>query len=292
MAISLYPRTTDVMGPSEFLDHAARHVDPESDESIVAAADALAMLSNNRTFLVDFVNDYLRAEVLGSGHGFYSMQSALLGQTEDGIFKLRANFWAPVRTSGRAGEDEAALLSYQLAHDHNFPFLTVGYHGPGYETVIYEYDAQSTTGYPGEQVGLTFLERTTLDCSKVMFFRPSKDIHIQLPPQSFSVSLNLLVHRKDNPLIPQYVFDVKRELITGFVDSIDNLRVKFIEVAGKFHNAEMIDLLRETAREHRCMRTRSTAIRKLLQIDRGDMDRTLALARTLPAHLQPAEPHA
>lgn len=286
MAITLFPETTEQMTPVEFLDHVARHVDPYSDESIMSASHALAKLARNRSFLVDFVNSYLLAEAGGPRSGFYSMQSALLGQTDDGVFKLRANFWAPVRTSGRAARDEAALLSYELAHDHNFPFLTIGYFGPGYDTLIYEYDKSTVAGYEGERVELRFLEKARLEVNKVLFFRPSTDIHIQLPPKSFSISLNLLVHRKDNPLIPQYVFDVERGNIAGFVDSIDNLRIKVLQLAGHVFDADTPDLLREIAKTHRCVRTRHMALRSLALASPEAKEQVMAMARDLPEHLR------
>lgn len=271
MAITLFPVVAgESITPEEFMTYVAENVDPYDDDSIIGAATMLAKLNNNRDFLTDFFHRYLEGAQSGRTGGFYSLQSALLGQTRDGMFKLRANFWMPPRTSGAAKKEEEALLAYHLPHDHNFPFLTIGYAGVGYQTDIYEYDRNKIEGRPGEITDLRFLERTRLSQGKVIYFRPSKDVHSQIAPESFSISLNLLVHRQENPLIGQFIFDPASKAIVDHVDSVDNLRVDYIGVAAAFNDARSRTLLHAIAAGHRCRRTRDAAARTLHRIDTGE----------------------
>src|SRR3546814_8782480 len=81
---------------------------------------------------------------------------------------------------------------YGKAHDHNFSFLTVGYMGPGYWSEYYEYDYANVAGYVGEKVNLRYIEKSKLDEGKVMLYRIHRDVHLQLPADEMSVSLNIM----------------------------------------------------------------------------------------------------
>jgi hypothetical protein len=62
---------------------------------------------------------------------------------------LRANFW-PAREDPVVRASGPAAFFYDLPHDHNFPFLTYGYLGPGYWSDYFEYDVDALAGVPGE----------------------------------------------------------------------------------------------------------------------------------------------
>ena len=58
-------------------------------------------------------------------------------------FLVRANFWTPQPEAEVAREIHSRVNSvYRIVHNHSFPFVTVGYWGPGYATDIYEVDAE------------------------------------------------------------------------------------------------------------------------------------------------------
>ena len=99
-------------------------------------------------------------------------------------------------------------FSYNIAHDHNFSFLTVGYLGPGYETDIYEYDYDSVEGYVGEKVEMQFLEKVRFAAGMAMYYRASRDLHIQHPPSEMTIPLNLLIQPPEVRLREQYEFDL------------------------------------------------------------------------------------
>ena len=65
-------------------------------------------------------------------------------------------------------------LSTGSPHDHNFEFLTIGYHGPGYRSDHYEVDPQTIVGVVGEKVVLTPKGSSTLAPGQVM--------HLSRPP--------------------------------------------------------------------------------------------------------------
>lgn len=123
----------------------------------------------------------------------------MLHRTEH--YFLRAAVWTP--PAGRKGEE---IFFYEDPHDHNFSLLTLGYEGPGYETVLFEYDHEKVVGDVGEAVDVRFLERTRLARGRVMFYRDSKDIHVQFPSEDFSISINVIV--PNMKMNRQYSFDM------------------------------------------------------------------------------------
>lgn len=206
-----------------------RVIDPEKGDAIaldelVAALDAepgdladegrlatfgplLARLARNRDFLAGHAIAELKARHrIDSNIGGYGAQVLML-RPANGRYVLRANFWpaeqdAVVRASG------TAPFFYHHAHDHNFSFLTVGYAGPGYWSDYYEYDVDQVIGVPGEKVDLRFVERARLDPGKVLLYRARRDVHVQLPPDAFSVSLNILAADPAQVWRDQFRFDI------------------------------------------------------------------------------------
>jgi hypothetical protein len=138
------------------------------EDDLDASARMMRRLANNRRFLVERLNEELAAlDNLKSfqSNNLYTPQVFLLHA--DPSFFVRVCVWEPLRK--RPGE---TLFFYESAHDHNFSFMTVGYHGSGYRTEIAEYDPATLLGYVDEPVPMRFLEETTLPLGKVMFFQP------------------------------------------------------------------------------------------------------------------------
>ena len=152
-----------------------------------------------------------------------------------------------------------------MPHDHNFDFMTVGYHGSGYRTEIYEYDYDRVCGYPGEKIDLRFLENTRLGRGKVMFYRKSKDVHIQHPPESLSISLNLMLRCPNQHTRQQYEFDIEQSRIKNFLSGDISLRVSIIEMAAELGGVASLEILDEISRKHACERSRKAAFTGLLR---------------------------
>lgn len=207
------PGDGDAISVDELVDILADHpVDVRDEDAFASIGPWLARLSRNRTFLAELAVAELKQRCRGQAAGNAYGAQVLLLRPPDGRFVLRANFWpAPgdraLRAAGRAA------FFYDLPHDHNFPFLTVGHHGPGYWSDYYTYDVDAVSGVPGTHAGLRFVERAKLDPGKLMLYRMRRDVHVQLPPDAFSVSLNILGYDAAQPWLDQYRFDIRGDTI-------------------------------------------------------------------------------
>ncbi|MBB3033210.1 transposase [Alteriqipengyuania lutimaris] len=193
--------------------------DPRDEDSLGHAAQALARLAANRTFL----GDLLIAQIAGESDGqatAYGPQAIMLAGPRNGWF-LRANIW-PARADPAFEASGAASFVYGLPHDHNFDFLTVGYFGPGYVSDYYEYDYESVHGQPGEAVDLRFMERSALSEGRVLHYRAHRDVHCQHPPASLSVSLNICSAHPAQGWFDQYRFDLEKGEIAGVLNASAN----------------------------------------------------------------------
>jgi hypothetical protein len=210
MPLDLTCDTDEVIGLDEYVDHIAA-TDLTDRDAILATAPKLRALANDRRFLLDLIVQQV-LDRRREGRAFvqrYTPNVFVLAHRK-GYF-VRAIIWPPATHALTDGEKQ--VFSFELPHDHNFDFMTVGYQGPGYETDLFEYDIKDVVGYPGEQVNLVPKGRWQLAPGRVWFFRRGIDVHTQLPPPATSISLNLLL---DPPCVTaQYQFDVERGTILG-----------------------------------------------------------------------------
>jgi hypothetical protein len=187
--------------------------DYRDEENFASFGEALKKLANNRSFLADLMIQELKDRCDDQlRDNQYSAQVVLLHRAKDYI--VRANFWPALKDSviRHSGTDP---FLYGVPHDHNFSFLTVGYLGSGYWSDYYEYDYGAVAGYPGEPVDLRFIERARLDLGKVMLYRAHRDVHLQLPADDMSVSLNILEISTTSAFRDQYKFDVEQSCIAS-----------------------------------------------------------------------------
>lgn len=259
----------------DYVDYIASSVDITDSDSVLASAGALRALANNRSFLTRRVNEELADWTTFQQQNRYTAQILTLA-VRDG-FLVRANIWAPP-TGGREWEQD--LLSYEVPHDHNFSFLTVGYLGSGYRTKIWEYDPGRVTGYPGERVDLTFLEHTSLPVGKVMYYRASRDVHSQEHPSELSVSLNLMLNGPEAMWGSQYFFDTEASTITSFTQNPTGRRVMLCDLAGWVGDGRTVNLLENLAGQHPAPRIRWSAYSALLTLENDDQQDILAVAMT------------
>jgi hypothetical protein len=251
--------TTEKISIEECFAGAIDAIDPACVDSIVAFSPQIKKLSNNRTAisqaLCEYLKDYSSVEYGGVN---YSPNSFILSPAHPN-FVIRANIWLPLCADAERRVFEANLFAYHRAHNHNFHFLTVGHHGPGYATDIYAYERASIAGYLNEPVEMTHLEHTSLTPGKVMFYEAGKDIHSQYPSASASVSLNLVVVSEEDRLHDQYFFDTKKSTICGYSDTLATKRVSLLRFAACVADANTIDVLSSIAVTHPCHRTRLQA---------------------------------
>ena len=195
---------------------AERGFDPADEDSLLAAARDLRQLGNDSAFLGDILIDELKRRCEPDPEATaYGPQTLILARPGAQVF-LRANIWPSpdehvLRASG------AAPFYFDVPHDHNFSFLTLGYFGPGYWSDYYEYDFENVAGFAGEAVDLRFVERSRLEHGKLMLYRAHRDVHVQHPADAMSVSLNVMHMAPHQGWFDQYRFDVKNNRIAAIL---------------------------------------------------------------------------
>lgn len=221
--------------------------DPSQEESLENTAFWLRKLTNNRTFLGDMLIDQLKADSRNSPiDSGYSPQAIVLSPRCGDVF-LRANIW-PSEQDQCFHASGAKTFVYGVPHDHNFSFLTSGYIGPGYQSDYYEYDYGSVAGYAGEKPELKFIERSALSEGKMMLYRAHLDIHSQIPPESLSVSLNVMHVDPAQHWFDQYGFDLDSGEITKVLSP--NSTEVFMRVAIATGHQDALDLAEQFGRSH------------------------------------------
>ncbi len=240
--------------------------DPNAEESLLHGAKWLRRLGNDRDFLANIMLAELKdpqgGEEDASAYGAQVIMLSPLG----GEFFLRANFW-PSRDEYSYRASGQSAFSYELPHDHNFDFLTLGYFGPGYASDYYEYDYEAVEGVVGEKAGLRFVERATLDPGRLLHYRAHLDVHSQLPPESLSVSLNIMHAGGAQGWLDQYSFDVGKDELARVI-SPGGSEI-FLRVAVGLGGEEARDLADQFARHHTSDRMRLSA----LEAQAGVLDR-------------------
>lgn len=155
---------------------------------------------------------------------------------------IRANVWKPIS----ALEESIEGFRYDICHDHNFDILTIGYFGPGYRARMYEYEENEVVGLLGERINMIPKGEITLSKNRVFLYRAKKDIHIQLPPESLSISLNF-IPRNRRILEPQFQLDEDRRAICRYIHSSGSeLIVRMVGLLGDARSVDALDRIRTT----------------------------------------------
>jgi len=266
------------MALDDYIDWVHANVKSEDAESVKESAPMLSALAHNRHMLIDAICDSLKrsATSLQEENFYTGVVFVLYDSARDrdirrrkAGFAVRMVVWRAPRLWAGDLRIDNKVQSYDLAHDHNFDFLTVGYHGPGYRTDIYEYDASKVEGYIGEHIDLNFLEHTALPTGKVMFYRKNADIHTQKSPEQTSISLNLLLpadavgRRK---VTHQYKFDLEDQCIAGYLSGPVNNGVSLLELAEAMGDENTGDVIAHIARNSPHPRIRAAAYKAYAKI--------------------------
>lgn len=237
-------------------------VDPHDEDAFVTLGPALARLGRNPDFLARMALDALKTRCRDqSENNSYGAQVLLL-RPPSLRFILRANFWPAARDPVLTESGPAAFF-YGLPHDHNFPFLTYGYFGPGYWSDYFEFDLEQVAGVAGEPTGLRFVERARLEPGRLMLYRMHRDVHCQVPPDSFSVSLNILGRGAGHRWTDQYRFDTANGTIAEGLTVTASEALLAIAVA----TGNGVDLAQEFLARHPAERMRLTALEALAAAD-------------------------
>jgi hypothetical protein len=281
MAITLNCNNENIISPQEYVDFINANTDFNDADSIIESAPMLRALANNRELVVDIFNKNVGLYLAGSVSDLYTPQSFMIAVESSAKknFYVRGNIWVPVSGRSQMKALEERTFSYNIAHDHDFQFMTVGYFGEGYETHIYENESTDLQGYIGEHVPMRLLEKTTLPFGKVMLYRPFKDIHIQIPPNELSISLNLMNRDKVPNAREQYFYDVDRQLLAGYPYHAASFnRCSLIQMASYVGNANTVSMLVDIAKADPLPRSRVTALEGLMRLVPAEADALLKLA--------------
>jgi hypothetical protein len=265
MAITIPNTSTRSISVEEFLDWAHDNVDPSDDDSVMAASSRLAELNNNKSFVIEKINAEISSLAEGRPPEYESAQGTIHGQriSKWGQLFVRTVIWTPpLSNDPRARALQDFTLSFVTPHNHNFALLTAGYFGPGYTTEIYECDPENIEGYAGEDIELRYLETTKLEENKLLYFRPFKDVHAQLHPESVSISLNLIAQVPHIHLTEQYEFDSRQKKIVGLLkgNPVPSLLTPFKILSLLGGDERSVDLVEEIMRKHVNPHVRSRAL--------------------------------
>jgi hypothetical protein len=268
MAITINTTSSDTISPEEFLEWVLENVDPADDESMISASERLCALNNNRDFIIKKLRQEMVSLLCGNDDRISSAQGTIHadGDCPRGRFLVRSVIWSPsLVKNSRAAQMQNKTLSFATPHDHNFGLLTIGHHGPGYETVIHEYCRDDIVGRSDEPISIKYLETTTLSEGKILYFRPSLDIHSQFHPSELSISLNLIGQVRNIASIPQYEFDIERQRIKSLYpnSTVMSLLVPFKIIECMDTNLSVVDIVSDLAKKHQSPYIRSAAYKTL-----------------------------
>lgn len=248
--------TQRVVSLDEYFDYVNRNVDLYDLDSIAESTFMLAGVANDRRLIVDRLNARVR-DALEFRASESSAQVVFLGRGNG--YYLRANIW-PSEADLQHDRLFKDQFAYDLAHDHNYNFITINYHGPGYITELFEYDYRKIEGYIGEVVDLQARGTVHFKDGAAMLYRASDDVHIQRPPTELSITLNLMIELPEVSARDQHLFDVQTKTIVGYPQAHEgSRRVDMLRMASEIGNEDTRQLLADLAATHPCRRTRLMA---------------------------------
>ena len=237
--------------------------DARDCESLTEAADLLLALSNNKSFLSDFIVNELTTDLAGQADNFYGPHVIKLGSPTDSTV-MRANIW-PAEDDEDYKRSPNAFV-YGVPHDHNFNFLTVGYWGPGYKSQYYEYDYENVEGYAGEPSGVRKAAFKSLEPDSVMLYRAHHDIHSQFPPDKMSISINIMDASPTHHYRDQYIFSSTAADVAVVLSS--RCSPTLFEVAASFGDDRIQDALVFISRNHQSDYARACALRSAIKAEK------------------------
>jgi len=204
-------------------------------EDLINSAQYLNLLNNNKRFLISHLVDEL-----SNGAGFQKSNvhnSSVFHLHHSTDYLLRAVIWHPVSDALKANKN----FNYDVYHDHNFDLLTIGYFGPGYKTRSFTYNENEVIGFLGEDVKMEDNGILTLAEGQIMLYESKKDIHNQIPPDSISVSLNI-IPKKNIINRPQYEFDESKSKICRYIQiSSNELVVRLASMLGQENDIPILE---------------------------------------------------
>lgn len=187
-----------------------------SDESeLYYASNMLNGLSINQPEIESFFRERLKEISSGKiSFGFYKSQVLVVHINRKYI--LRIAIWPSKNDYIYENNDKDAFF-YNIPHDHNFNLLTTCIHGSGYKTEFYSYNHDETEKKLLSKVNLEKKGLYNLAKGDTWFYESSSDIHIQHPPDTLSITLNIIENINAFDVKPQFHFDIENSLISEII---------------------------------------------------------------------------
>ncbi|MEM7493102.1 MAG: hypothetical protein AAF296_06935 [Pseudomonadota bacterium] len=258
--------TSESVSLEEFISvYEEMDLDTTEPEELFRACEILTKLSNNSTFIKDLlikgVEDSFDEQSDLSG---YTAQSLILNKiSSKKNYFLRANFWPSLEHSLTRVSGPQTFY-YNYPHDHNFNFLTVGYFGPGYDSIIYNYDYNSVDGFSGEDCDLKYKGIVSLNKGDTLLYEAHKDVHSQLPPTSLSISLNIMQYIFGTNQKHQYAFNIEKSQISEVLNTRRDVGIPTLALLASLNRTRCESLFVEVAKVHPSIFMRVGAIQALI----------------------------
>lgn len=270
------------LGLEEFCEQLDADLDVNDGASVLPAqAQRLAALMLERRLVVDAVIADLRSLARagdGSRPNAFSGQSILLARRPR--FVVRANVWTPRSDRGVVAYEEE-FAAYQVAHNHPVDFLTGGFWGSGYETVLHHYAPARAGVVPrvGEPVSLDYIGHERLTQGDVMHYDALHDVHHQEHAEDLSISINVIVRAPSTRTNRQLLFDTRNGRVAEVADVNEGAQRGIVEIAELLLGPPHAHLFETIAVEHGAPDVRSAGWRALAAVEPSRRDEVEALAQ-------------
>ncbi|HMN76639.1 MAG TPA: hypothetical protein PKC97_11280 [Burkholderiaceae bacterium] len=212
---------------------------------ISAAAEDLAALARNKSHLTSLLANILSERVESAENASslrYSDQCQILVRRPQYYVRIAA--WDVPRQRGDSFKYDERYFSYGFVHNHNFDLLTAGIYGPGYISVSWRLEIPVQYLSSGRPVKLVKVPDERLRDGDVLLYERWHDVHMQQPPESFSMSLNLIVEDFN---VPQYSFDPTQKTAVEHIGGAGHGIAGLFAIARALNHPD-IEVLNEMAR--------------------------------------------
>lgn len=282
MPLTIPVSPTRPLSLDEFCDLLDADLDVDDEPTVLPAqAPRLASLMLDRRLVVEaLVGNLCSLAVAGDGSrpNAFSGQSILLARRSR--FVVRANIWTPRAARGIVAYEEE-FAAYQVAHNHPVDFLTGGFWGSGYETVLHHYEPARDAVAPreGQCITLDYVGRARLGPGTVMHYDATHDVHHQKHAEDLSISINVIVRTPSTQMNRQLLFDARTSRVTAVADVNGGAQHGIVEIAELLLGTPQAHLFETIALDHGAPDLRIAAWRALAAIEPSRRDAITAMAR-------------
>jgi hypothetical protein len=261
------PQPATPMALEEYASFIDNNLDPEDDESLLSSRsiEQFRRLLRDKEMVVKALNRELARlpRTLNVGSDFVSSALILHNSPK---FIVRALFWTPREMDDVAFALEKRFQWYDQAHNHRASFLTGGYRGRSYETVIYRFDGDEIKSVPGDRAGLTHVATLKMADGRITYYEAIRDVHVQHPAEQPSITINVIPKCRAAYHRGTMLFDIQQDVVASNDVPRAMCRDVLFRAAEMTANDATISVCETIAREHPLPLMRAHAYRALARI--------------------------